>query len=84
MGFEIANIESFSFCIVNDVAHIIIQRLISLRLSFIENYAMQKFSLYDTKINKMFQMIIAKFLYFYENRKIISIRLIHHTKMEKL
>lgn len=65
MGFEIANIESFSFCIVNDVAHIIIQRLISLRLSFIENYAMQKFSLYDTKINKMFEMIIAKFLYFY-------------------
>lgn len=45
---------------------------------------MQKFSLYDTKINKMFEMIIAKFLYFYENRKIISIRLIHHTKMEKL
>lgn len=65
MGFEIANIESFSFCIVNDVARIIIQRLISLRLSFIENYAMQKFSLYDTKINKMFEMIIAKFLYFY-------------------
>lgn len=64
MGFEIANIESFSFYIVNDVAHIIIQRLISL-LSFIENYAMQKFSLYDTKINKMFEMIIAKFLYFY-------------------
>lgn len=52
---------------------------------------MQKFSLYDTKINKMFEMIIAKFLYFYIKiiKSRISTRIVkssryHHTKMEKL